>query len=961
MSRVIQAFQHQSQEGPEPRRLELSINQEDGSLLTAPLLSVVMASTDALYQDLHDMAHGEIDIASAQREEDKPPDEATKTKEKMANLSFSQRRHELAWRLASHGKALSHVAALTTAAATTQLGSATQVSSRALQHARTAWVQADEAQDALYFFHAQLFPARAAPHDVYAALDTLLAKSFFDLPQDMRLTTDRYQSSNEQAWSSTQLADRWHMAVREKLLQGEVAWMRQHGVSVPWRISLRGGIVRLTHGIPKHTLSNGNSNSSNSNNNSNSSNSNNNNNNNNNNATDNGNNSNNSNTPLYPIEAILTVLSTDPNPSWTLLAVECHAQAKTGQSNHQLDTINRQRLDLHRLCALAMNKQEKTYMDQTTTGTTTSATTTATTTATAPTTTTTTTNNSTSSAPTASSTPSTPPSIPRPLHALFQVAHIFSLSWQLELLSAQAQALRKGMWGGTSAGITVTPVQFFDNRSILGVVSISFWTVDDRYGPPLMGDLQPEQENAPSSSDSVSTVARSIHTPSITNQFTLAVRAEPDFGMKVALSGGMDVGQDITSSGSATSTTSTSNQTTPLHVRATIRRLLEATSNPFALSASEALLAATQLCAERKCHAIVQALPAVLPPWISVRVERGSLAVAAHIQYAYSAGTHSKLNAAATSSPSPLLSDHVVLFRLGCDARTGSFTPTFARETDLLQALACNDLSTTATDSVTSLRMAQYQNLRAAAGRRGGGAAAALTGRVVRDAMDGLVRSMNVLGQRTGVGGGWKDNDDQSPRLRQRAIQLACKDVGVSLMSCCGMAAVYGLSAVALRVATGVSAHADRAGGNVPVLDGVTLLPTPPLALLIDQSLVQTVSRSSEGERIQQSRTEQELLGIGCRVDEVEGLTLYPLHLRVQLETPTSIPERVECRLGRWEPLPAQPVLIQADDPDEPALKKRGTIPSGKDGSAGSVAGSSRSWMTEVEFMAGLVAQQLDL
>ena len=50
----------------EARRLELSINPEDGSLLTAPLLNVVMAATDGLYNDLYNMVHGQLEVTSAQ-------------------------------------------------------------------------------------------------------------------------------------------------------------------------------------------------------------------------------------------------------------------------------------------------------------------------------------------------------------------------------------------------------------------------------------------------------------------------------------------------------------------------------------------------------------------------------------------------------------------------------------------------------------------------------------------------------------------------------------------------------------------------------------------------------------------------------------------------------------------------------------------------------------------------------
>ena len=802
-----------------PRRLELSLNPEDGSLLTAPLLSVLLSSTDGLYSDLYNMAQGELEVTTARAaegdaedEEEKQQDQALgpaaaaaaaaaagSRKEKMSNLSFAQRRHELAWRLAQHGRTLTHVSALTAAAASSDIATATRVSTKALQHARTAWVQADEAQDALYFFHAQLFPARQAPHDVYGALDMLLGKSWFDLPNDLKLLVDRYDDSHERAWSSAEVADRWHMAVRDKLLRGEVGWMRQHNQHMAWNISLRGGVVRLTHGAPKvlRTASrssgstgpgysplkpgdtvdseeaSGNSLSHTSNN----------------------------ETLIYPIEAVLTVLSTSQPSQWSLVSIECHAQAKTGESNHQLDTSNRQRYDLHRLCALAMAKEEvrqrrldqekETKSSDTTMEDINS-------------------NNGQAKIPATTGSSALLPSdsVARPLHGLFQVAHSFSLSWQLEILSAQAQALRKGVWTekDSNSRIVVTPVRFFDidhdTSSLLGVVSISFWSVDDRYGPPSMGDLCLDESDetsgstnaAGSSNDAIeaTSVASSSkqgsslkHSVPVSNQFTLSVRAETGSGIKVSLSGAASVMEF--------------SKIQP-HVRLTIRDLLQATSNPFALSASEALLAATRLCAERKCQAVVEALQpssasaadVALPSWISLKVERGSIAVSTRIVY----------YGAATDQPSELQRPPVVLFRLMCDARTGSFISTFARSARLLQFMACNHAKSAES---TALRMAQLaKHSRAGAARR-----AVTVGRAVRDAFDSLARSMNVLGQRTGVGGVWQDEDSMSASLRQRAINLACKDVRVSMINCCGMAAMYGLSAVAMGVASGVDACVD--------------------------------------------------------------------------------------------------------------------------------------------------------
>lgn len=865
----------------EPRRLELILNPEDGSLQTAPLLSVIMSATDGLYTDLQNMAQGELTVTSAQPlpgaedEEEEQQETAAPTnpvgrKGKMASLSFAQRRHELGWRLASHSKTLTHVAALTAANATTNMADATRISTKALQHARTAWVQADEAQDALYFFHAQLFPARAAPHDVYGALDTLLAGAWPDLPQDLKLTVDRYEKSDEKSWNASEVADRWQIAVRDKLLRGEVGWMKQNQIRVPWRISLRGGIVRLTHGKPK-TITSGNITKT-----------------------------------KYPIEAVLTVLSTGHPAQWTLVSVEVHARAMTGQSNHQLDTSNRQQFDIHRLCALAMSKEERRVQVQ---------------------------NDEQERSAVDDATPM-PALVSRPLQSLFQVAHIFGLSWQLEILSAQAQSLRKGLWGTESSNVLVSPVQFFENRSILGIVSISFWNVDDRYGPPLMADLQIEGESNSgegdgmngnrSSGDSVSTVSRSINTPSVTNQLTLSVRAEANVGIRVALSGASSI-MDFAS--------------TQPHIRTTISELLEATSNPFALSASEALLAATRLCAERKCHAAVQVLPPFLPSWIILKVEKGSIAVAARVQY-YTGNDENSLDQSEHRS--------IVLFRMTCDARTGYFASCFARSTNLLQYLACN-APEAASDS-TALRIAQYAKSRHAGRSSNAGTSAALaTGRAVRDAFEGLARSMNALGQRTGVGGVWKDNDDMSASLRRRAVELACKDVRVSLISCCGMAAVYGLAALSLSAATGIAPQADMAGEAIAKVEDREFLLAPPLSLLIDQHIIETTARTSDGDKVTRSHTEQELFGVCCSADEA-GLVLYGVSILVRLESPIATPVRTKLSLIPLKKLKEKDAVHSSPPPSKRT----------KFGEESDVSGSL-DLMEEVQHFATVLSETLGL
>ena len=791
------------------RRLELSVNPMDGSLLTAPLTNVLLAATDGLYTDLYNMAQGEIDVpiaaAATSEQQDneaehslEPGAEAvsasmgisntvtTTKKERMSNLSFPKRRHELQSRLYQHAQRIQHVAALTAATAPTSkedgcvFANAVDISSKALQHARQAWCQADEAQDALYFFHANLFPSRQSPHDIYGASDVLLLGQFLDLPSDLQLTgaVDKYATSLESQLSKTEVKAQWHRTVRDKLVRGEVGYdklMSPSTTTSMWKITLRGGIVQLTHGTPQKisTCSSAQESSDN-------------------------NNLMSSLQQSYPISALVTVLSpsTDPSskllPGWTLLALHVNVRAKTGEFHHQLETSNRQRYDLHRLAQVAMSREETNYRkkrqelqdkedDET---------------------------------KPATSSLSLPP--PCPLKAMFQVAHTFLLSWQLELLSAQAQALRRGVWAATmgsgAAGrnvtIQVTPVRFFDNHNeIFGDVSVSFWKLDDSYGPPSMGDLtvstDPSQPTTDMETASTSTAATSkakhggnvkdvTYNPSIpTNQYRLRIRAERNRGICVSLSGGSSIMETIAN----TQNDSTSNDNARLSQ--TVQQILDATSNPLALSISDALLAATRLCAERKCLAVAEALQrsSIVPDWVLVTVEKASIVVAAKIQYyGLSKPDNGETNGNGASGALP------ILFRLLCDARTGSFVSVFPRQTELLRQLAANSPESS---EAMALRLTSLPQNR----QRAGGAHS--SGRIVRDAFLGLIRSMNMLGQRTGVGGAWDDIDDKSALLRERSIQGACSDVKLSLIKCCGLAALFGLAPVALGSGVGLNAVPD--------------------------------------------------------------------------------------------------------------------------------------------------------
>ncbi|KAL7427855.1 hypothetical protein ACHAXH_000693, partial [Discostella pseudostelligera] len=593
---------------PPPGLPPLPMSQtETGALATAPLSAVVNAATDALYQDLFDLVHGEIKIElvtaasntsaaaaaagggindgeggkassagggleshAAMTVEGKltaaalgvtfgdsttstapaattstanPNDTILETrKQRMSNLSFAQRRHELTRRIVQHTKSISHVYALTATSlpkchstvlqqkvlrinpshlATTpisssiakihdpspRLGAVVEASSDALQFVKSRWVSQDEAQDALYFHHDSLWKARAHCHDVLGALCVLSTPDdggggrWPDFPTDVALAVDRYATSKEKAYPASELQARLASAVRRKLVLGEVGafgtlgsvtkrntTMNDASNSVgrtavdtqplPWRVVLAkgGGSIRLTYGNPR-TVSTAASLRQQS-------------------EAENGGGDNeagsttNSNLQQCPMEACLSVLSEEPSAPWKLLSLHVRCSPKTGESDHQLRMNRKQMFDLHRIGERAMIVEEAicrkaneklTTIDKDD-------------------------SDATMTDENELTAPSPLPVVPRPLHRLFEVAHAFALSLQIEMLSSQAEALRRGTWGAsTNAGpargsarggalsecIEVSPAYFYEQGkpTPIGVMAIHFWSCDDTYGSPRVMDI----------------------------------------------------------------------------------------------------------------------------------------------------------------------------------------------------------------------------------------------------------------------------------------------------------------------------------------------------------------------------------------------------------------------------------------------------------------------------------------
>lgn len=840
-------------------RLELSVNPADGSLLTAPLSLVINTATDALYNDLHNMATGQpITLYLPSADDSQFP--FTEKSEAMSRLSFQQRRHVIASRIARHIQSLSHVSALVASnlpssgaaskgasnesypniyamaqvPAENELSQIAQIASQALEHVRTSWVSADTAQDALYFHHDSLWKMRSHPHDVLGSMEVLLKGQWRGLSKDIKLE-DKYLDSVERSLSKVEIKERLKAAVRRKLVLGEVGMLREERDQrdFRWKIILEknGTAVRLVHGKPR--IERG--------------------------------------VEMYPIEARVTILSeADPAP-WTLLSVRTRTAVKTGESNHQLDLSKEQMFGLHKICERAMNQEEvrvaklkKAEGIEVNEG----------------------------------------DLIARPLQRLLYVAHTFSVSWQMEILSCQAEALRKGSWSsGKSAaltkeddedGIAVTPVIFLsqDEKSlsgcnykmdVLGHMAIHFWQVDDRNGNPNVGPIFYEDLTNTKSEEIPSF---SSYNNSINRRLTLEIIAVSGHGLQVSLSGGSERQDDSP------------------NLKKNIHKLLASLQDPYQLSASDALLSAVIICAERRCRAVINALELTrkpvheldetkhkrsLPPWVHLWLESGSISVGVDISYDNEA-CHEVHDSRAP----------VQLFRLECDSRSGKFVATFPATATLLRRLACNDLSASDVQLLRQAKGAPITSLSATEQRRTLARTKDSTGRSIREAFLGLTRSLDILGRRVGVGGEWQDKDPScSSALRQKAIFESCVDVCTAMEFCAGISAVFGIGALALGIAAGSNPIPDISGGPINHDGTNPFISIPPLSIIMNQRLAEQNVTHMKGEQLSTMKLERELCGIIASTSK-DALTLHLLDITCQVDAIVDEPVRIQINRMRF-------------------------------------------------------------
>jgi hypothetical protein len=146
---------------------------------------------------------------------------------------------------------------------------------------------------------------------------------------------------------------------------------------------------------------------------------------------------------------------------------------------------------------------------------------------------------------------------------------------------------------------------------------------------------------------------------------------------------------------------------------------------------------------------------------------------------------------------------------------------------------------------------------------------------------------MNLLGTRTGVGGAWLDKDDKAALLRDRAIHVACKDATNSLVACCGMAVVYGVCALAIGVATGITAQPDLCGGPMEPAGCRKLLSVPPIGFVLEQHIAHQQYTTPDGETKEKVLIERETFALSCSVDD-DAILIFAFNISVTVESPSS-------------------------------------------------------------------------
>ena len=654
-------------------RLEgLTVSPMDGTLICSPLSAIVNAVTEGLY------------------------DELKARSETLQSLSFAQRHFELSQCMAQHLKRVAHVTALTeyTTSPNNHWEAILESVQQTLRHVRVSWGAADEAQDALFFHHADLWKARSHCHDLYGALQTFLNGQWTDLSHDLHLQQPPLQPStnsknnNKKKNPSQECLAKVQSLVRTKLVH-ELSY-KDDDTSVIWKrkktswdkIQLEQDqiVVKCVFG-PKFQKK-------------------------------------------HAMEVRLTVLSS----VWTLLELHIQVQAKTGESHQSCHVQNTQMYTLHKLCTKALQHKPSQQSSS--------------------------------------------------LETLFQLCHDFLQSWQFQLLYSQAYSLSKSK---TNTLPTLTVIQHIaktnskqddsddENEKYLNEIILYFWSpMEERFASLWKPSIGPLDSTLTSSHVTKTANNKNDDEDGMmdASRYCLHLVGVPNKGIQVYLTGAAYY------------------SSTDYYSKDDVTNVLQHIQNSQQISISHAILAATVICAKQKCQALVQYYNSSKHnniPWMSVSADGGTIVV-----------SYQQKNSTKTT----------VLFRVEVDSKTGNFIVTFPKSyTILYSLLPTNNTATSTTKTANKKKQKQQQQQKG------------LTKRFIKDAVDGLVRSMEVLSKRVGVGVNpttSKNKDEvEVMLLRERAMDSASVDVQKSLMICSAIAYTYGIGAISLAIASSVQVLPD--------------------------------------------------------------------------------------------------------------------------------------------------------
>lgn len=289
-----------------------------------------------------------------------------------------------------------------------------------------------------------------------------------------------------------------------------------------------------------------------------------------------------------------------------------------------------------------------------------------------------------------------------------------------------------------------------------------------------------------------------------------------------------------------------------------------------------------------------------LPSWIHLSVDCGTISVS--IQMTYNSHNDENGHQEQSCSRPPFEA-----FRVACDSRTGKFVTLFPPEASLLRSLVCNDpaaseiqqyrtaLLTPTTTSQSNKSSTKKKSISGSSNNSNvvsiSRSNKELTGRIVRGMFESLSRSLNILGRRVGVGGDWNNSQD-GEKLRRRAVENDCLDVKESLMSCCGVVAIFGTVSRALAIVTGTDAMADMAGATIEDIPNALLV--PPVSVILKQQIVDVTEENGEEEPKKVSSLERNIFAVSGSVCQ-NKLSIHCFDVVTRAESPSSVPSRLQC------------------------------------------------------------------